>query len=103
MQYFKDLTINYPPNYKYVQPSLLSSSSRFSKYLRLAVGYWISTNEVNIAYVVPQYWMEQQESSYPLHESPSDKTTNKAEILSSTTSTASSGSPTSRACGPIFN
>ena len=85
-QYFKDLTTNYPQNNRGIRPSFLRNPSRFSKYLRLAVGCWISANEVNTAYVVPQYWMERQPSidpeklSAPVADKPSIPVANKPSI-----------------------
>ena len=39
----------------------LQKPSQFSKYLRLVVAAWITTNSVNIAYVVPALWQEFEE------------------------------------------
>ena len=76
-------TSNHPLNYKCVRPSFLSNPLRFSKYLRLVVSCWISTNEVNTAYVVPQYWMELQESSDQTNVSSTNEKIDKPEIPAS--------------------
>ncbi len=48
------------PTFTGTPPIYLRNPSRFSKYLRLVIGCWISSNEVSISHVVPQYWQKQQ-------------------------------------------
>ena len=40
-------------------PRFLQTPTRFGKYLRLVVASWFASNSVNVDYVVPQYWKQQ--------------------------------------------
>ena len=40
-------------------PIFLQTPTRFGKYLRLVVASWFASNSVNVDYVVPRYWKQQ--------------------------------------------
>lgn len=61
-EYFQNLTTVYTTTSESLPISYLRNPTRFSKYLRLAIGTWIVRNEVNINNIVPQYWHHNQNS-----------------------------------------
>ena len=42
-------------------PIFLQTPSRFGKYLRFVVASWLASNSVNLEYVVPRIWKQQQD------------------------------------------
>ena len=41
-------------------PVFLQTPTRFGKYLRLVVASWIACDSINVEYVIPQFWKQQQ-------------------------------------------
>ena len=67
VDFFYHISTAYGQDTKHFPSIFLQTPSRFSKYLRLVVASWITSNSIDILYIVPVLWQQRVDDSFRMN------------------------------------